>query len=421
MKRWIGLILATLMFFTSVPFASAADDYVKFNPNSYSWNVEYTVGKWKFKNVEDLGNRRAYIVIVSFDGSTVPMEGKVRFGAKFYNKLYSYGTPFSVTSFPNWTVFTNHRTNDPVWDFSNLEYVDFTRVEVDIIPPIVTVSPSSSSFVNSISVSVSINEPGTIYYSLDGSEPSLVYSSPLTLTQTTTFKVKAKDTAGNYSQVVTNVYTKDDIPPVVTISPSSGEFENSLSVSISSSKPGTIYYSLDGSEPSVVYAGNITIVNDTVVKAKAKDSSGNISSVVTATYKKKVYEPTLSFSPDSSNFDRPFDMKLTANYPDATIYYSLDGSEPTQVYSSPVRVSAATTVKAKAVYKGVSSPVYEKKYDPSPIQRTDEKFFQVPVSMPDITKYAKDFIKTLSPGMWMFAVAFLGLLIFGIIKKVGRR
>jgi len=68
-----------------------------------------------------------------------------------------------------------------------------------------------------------MSEPGTIYYTLNGSTPSLTstpYSGPVTISSTETLKYLAVDLAGNQSPVYTQIYTIDKIPPkVLTTTP----------------------------------------------------------------------------------------------------------------------------------------------------------------------------------------------------------
>ncbi|MGC5328959.1 chitobiase/beta-hexosaminidase C-terminal domain-containing protein [Brevibacillus sp. SYSU BS000544] len=323
--------------------------------------------------------------------------------------------------FYDWVVPANSTKSFNVAEFNSAYSLRVGKRNSDTTPPVITASPPGGSYDSSQTVTLSANETSTIYYSKNGGSTWTTYSSPIVISTSTNLTFYGKDTAGNSSTQMTEVYTIDSAAPAVTISPPSGEFEESLSVVISSNEPGTIYYSVDGTEPSLVYSSSLMITQDTVVKAKAKDTAGNMSAVVSAIYTKRIIAPTLYFSPDSQNFDRPFSVTITANYPDASIYYSTDGSEPSKPYTAAIPISIDTVVKAKAVYRGVSSPVYEAVYTASPIQRTDTKFFKIPVSMPDVKKNAVDLIKTASPSMWMFALAFFGLLIFGVVKRVGRR
>ena len=83
---------------------------------------------------------------------------------------------------------------------------------IDTIAPIVTATPPGGFYNASQSVTLSANEPATIYYTVDGSAPttaSTVYTSPVVIpvNATTTLKYIGKDTAGNISGVGTQTYT----------------------------------------------------------------------------------------------------------------------------------------------------------------------------------------------------------------------
>ena len=161
----------------------------------------------------------------------------------------------------------------------------------DETPPILTISPGGT-FENSKTITMEVNEPSTIYYTLDGSTPtesSLKYSQPLTITNTSTLKAFAKDTAGNSSVIQTITYTlkNTNVPLEVTITPPGGSYTSAQTVSITSNRTSEIYYTLDGSNPttsSVKYSGSITIDSTKTLKAFAKDAQGTSSLIQTAQF-----------------------------------------------------------------------------------------------------------------------------------------
>ena len=89
----------------------------------------------------------------------------------------------------------------------------------DTIPPTVTVNPVSGLYNKAKIVTLNISELGTIYYTLNGSTPTLTstpYTVPIDITKTTTLKYLAEDLAGNLSPIYTQTYTIDKIPPKVS-------------------------------------------------------------------------------------------------------------------------------------------------------------------------------------------------------------
>ncbi|MGB9980205.1 Ig-like domain-containing protein [Methanobacterium sp.] len=97
---------------------------------------------------------------------------------------------------------------------------------VDTILPTASANIASGLYNSNKNITLSMNEPGTIYYATDGSTPTLTsrqYTGPITVTSTTTLKFMAVDKAGNKSPVYTRTYTIDKIPPkMISTSPKNG-------------------------------------------------------------------------------------------------------------------------------------------------------------------------------------------------------
>ena len=84
----------------------------------------------------------------------------------------------------------------------------------DTTAPITSASPPGSTFTTPVSVTLTRNEAGTTYYTIDGTTPttsSPVYSTPLTISATTTLKFFSRDTAGNSETVKIETYTKSTV------------------------------------------------------------------------------------------------------------------------------------------------------------------------------------------------------------------
>lgn len=147
------------------------------------------------------------------------------------------------------------------------------------------------------------------------------------------------------------------ISPVIT--PPGGSFDGLQKVTISSATSGaTIYYTLNGNTPGTsdaVYSGPLTVSTNTTLKAIAYKSGINPSAVTTAVFSLGAGAP--SFSPAPGSFQENQLVTITSATPGASIYYTVDGSEPTQSstpYSAPVSITRATTLKAIAVKTGLS-------------------------------------------------------------------
>lgn len=125
-----------------------------------------------------------------------------------------------------------------------------------------------------------------------------------------------------------------------------------------------IHYTLDGTDPdstSAVYTGPFTLSEDTTVKAIAiKDDK--TSSIVTKVYEAPeqivVTEPEIVITEDG-------EVTLTNSTDGATIYYTIDGTDPdlsSQVYSEAFVVTDGTIVKAIAIKDNVQSLIVSETY-----------------------------------------------------------
>lgn len=86
----------------------------------------------------------------------------------------------------------------------------------DTFTPTVTISPIGGSYNAAQNITLTADEPATIYYTLNGSNPttaSTVYSAPIPISSTVTLKYFAKDTAGNSSVIQSATYTIDITAP----------------------------------------------------------------------------------------------------------------------------------------------------------------------------------------------------------------
>lgn len=186
--------------------------------------------------------------------------------------INSYSHDFNVSG-PCTIEIKNNKTYDKnysrafIW---NLEYTTISNSP--------EISPESGTFSKAVTVTLDY-EDATIYYTLDGSEPtaeSEEYTEPFSIAPSidpVIVKAIAIDADGTESDIVTATYEFALGLPVFT--PEGGVIsEETVSVSIAPAEgeEATIYYTLDGSTPTTesdVYSEPLTISETTVVNAIA--------------------------------------------------------------------------------------------------------------------------------------------------------
>jgi Bacterial Ig domain/Polysaccharide deacetylase/Chitobiase/beta-hexosaminidase C-terminal domain len=296
-----------------------------------------------------------------------------------------YSSPFSVTT----TTTVKYRAWD---DAGNVEATNSQLIQVDTTPADTT-PPSSSIACNgascsgwytaAVSISLSATDSGSgiaaIRYTTDGSDPtssSPLYSSPFSVTTTTTAKYRAWDVAGNVEPTHTQVIQIDTAAPSSTISCngaacSSGSYGSAVSVTLSATDSGSgvseIHYTTDGSDPTLfsqLYTGPFSVATTTTVKYRAWDDAGNVEA--TNSQLIQVDTTPADTTPPSSSiacngvacstgwYTAGVSVSLSAidsGSGVAAIRYTTDGSVPTTsspAYLIPFSVAATTTVKYRA-------------------------------------------------------------------------
>lgn len=147
-----------------------------------------------------------------------------------------------------------------------------------------------------------------------------------------------------------------------TFSPAAGTYTSVQSVTISDSTSGAaIYYTTNGSTPtasSTLYSKAIPVSSTQTIQAIAMAPGFANSSVATATYTLNLpAASTPTFTPAPGTFTTPQNVTISDTTTGTAIYYTTDGSTPTTsstLYSTPIAVSATTTINAIAVASGYS-------------------------------------------------------------------
>lgn len=250
------------------------------------------------------------------------------------------------------------------------QYGAFGIVTYDPIATPVISPESGTIFADSQTVTISCaTEGAAIYYTTDGSEPtkdSTAYSR-FKIHGKTTIKAVAYDAGGGlYSEVATAEYALGTcVNPVIapeggTAVAAEGGYvfrRSGQKVTISQSGvEGTIRYTLDGSEPtaeSAAYSGGITIDATTTIKAKVFSDNYFDSETVTIVFTREwdhVATPEIAVAATFTGSKTR--CEITCATEGASIFYTLDGSDPTSasmLYEGELYITGSCTLKAIAL------------------------------------------------------------------------
>ncbi len=228
--------------------------------------------------------------------------------------------------------------------------------------PVVALSASPASGTVSKGAKVTLKSTPSdadIFYTMDGTTPSMsskrYTTGGITIQKNTTLKAIAYKQGYIESSVLSANYS---VKLTLQASLSSGTVDYLSQVRLTADDTdAAIYYTTDGSTPtraSVRYSGPIVIDHTTTIKAVAMHDDYVTSDVLTRTY--TVQTTSVSASPvTAARLIAGTEVTLTANPSDSRIYYTTDGSEPTEssrLYTSPIILERTVVLKAKAFRDG---------------------------------------------------------------------
>lgn len=153
---------------------------------------------------------------------------------------------------------------------------------------------------------------------------------------------------------------KREVPANPTFTPEAGSYTASVTVTLACETEGaTIYYTLNDTDTEVEYTAPLTFTETTTIYAFA-EKDGLRSAVVSATYTITDMEivATPTITPNGGDFETSVEVTLACETADASIYYTLDGTDPTAestLYNAPFTLDATTTVKAIAVKENMQN------------------------------------------------------------------
>ena len=256
-------------------------------------------------------------------------------------------------------------------------------------------SPAGGSYPSPQNVTITCATSGaTIRYTLDGTEPtesSTIYTTSLTINETTTIKAKAWKNGYQPSSIAETTYTINIPDPTLTVTPTSlsnftypqgagpsnpqnasvsgtnlaadvvvnapdhyevctsqnGNFSQSITLTPHDGtlENAAIYVRLKAGLDVGDYNEELTVTCDNLTRTIAL--SGNVTSMPTVA--------TPVFSPAGGSYPSPQNVTITCATSGATIRYTLDGTEPTEsstIYTTSLTINETTTIKAKAWKNG---------------------------------------------------------------------
>jgi alpha-tubulin suppressor-like RCC1 family protein len=232
-----------------------------------------------------------------------------------------------------------------------------------------TASSGSGTYANPVTLRLATTSPGAaIHYRTDGAEPtdadlSVVSGETIAIGSTATLKVKAMRGSWLPSDTVTlDIRILAGTVEAPMMDPPPGAYAQAQSVMLASVTEGAVvYYTLDGSEPSVassIFATPIAIAESTTVRARAFKQGFAPSTTVTSSYligTARVASPL--FTPPPGHYFTTQLVTVASATPDAVVRYTTDGSEPTAASeafpSTGLSVDRWTRLKAGAWKTGM--------------------------------------------------------------------
>jgi hypothetical protein len=235
------------------------------------------------------------------------------------------------------------------------------------VAAIPTFSPAPGAYNGNQTVMLSDTTPGaTIYYTTNGVTPttsSLVYSTPVTVTPSTTIEAIAVASEYNNSAIAAGTYFYTATLPTAanpTFNPLPGTYNSTQNVTLSDTTPGAVIHcTTDNTTPtaSSPVCTTVTVSATTEIQAFAAATGYNNSAVVNGIYTITPTAANPTFNPLPGSYNSTQNVTLSDTTPGAVIHCTTDNTMPTA--SSPVcttvTVSATTTIQAFAVATGYNN------------------------------------------------------------------
>lgn len=310
-----------------------------------------------------------------------------------------YSGPITVPLNSSMTIRAKAYKTD--WIPSNIGQVAYTVTgQVSLADPLFGTAPGTYTTAQSVTIDTTTLPVGaTVRYTLNGQDPdenSPVYTTPIAIGLNTSRVIKVRAFKQDWlpSDVVTGIFTVTGQATITNpvFSPVAGTYTTAQDVSINAAYPaGTVvHYTTDGSDPtetSPLYTTSIHIPLNTtmVIKARAYKVGWAASPIQSATYNVtgQLVMDAPVFSLTEGTYQTVQFVSVGTSTPAGTVYYTTDGSEPTQsstVYSGPIQLglNSETTIRVRAYRAGwAASAIHSATYT-----ITGQLAFQAPAFNP---------------------------------------
>ncbi|HEX4525868.1 MAG TPA: chitobiase/beta-hexosaminidase C-terminal domain-containing protein [Gaiellaceae bacterium] len=270
----------------------------------------------------------------------------------------------------------------------NVSQVYSQLITVDTTAPVSAITCNSATCQPTYNAPVQValaatDDPGgsgvaAIYYTTDGTTPTSTngstYSSPFTVSATTTVKYRAVDNAANLEPVNTEPITVDTTAPTVSLTAPAANAIITDTTQLTANASDNLMvdhvdFLVDGSvvgtattSPYVFSWNSASVADGThTMAARAVDSAGNQTTTQAVTVTVDNTPPSSTISCNSATcsadpYSAPVFVSLQATDDSGSgvfeIVYTTDGSYPTlsngAVYTAPFTLSSTTTVKYRA-------------------------------------------------------------------------
>ncbi len=239
---------------------------------------------------------------------------------------------------------------------------------IDTLPPKIHLTYKPGEAFDTLVCST--KKSAKLWYTLDNSIPTEEgrrYERPIVVAHRgkCVFKAIAKDSAGNVSEVFEWQRRYDVTPPAIAFSRPGGRYTTTLDLQVRADKPASVFYTLDGSEPTgrcALYRDRITLSKEgaTTVRAIAIDDEGNSGPELSQEYIIDTKPPEIRVKIDENPKGNVYFVTLIPDE-EAAIYYETGDAQPTvssPVYGGRLRLKGGQVLRYFAVDKsGNRTPV----------------------------------------------------------------